>query len=189
VATGFVILILAFFLVVEKTALVKAVAFITPEVYQEFVTKVAGKIRQSLGSWLRGQLIMMLAVGLLTYLALTIIGVQYALLLGVVAGLFEIVPFIGPWLSAVPGVIFALAISPVHAVITAAAYLAIQVVEGNVLLPKVMQSVTGLNPIVSLLAVLVGWRVGGVVGVLLSLPITMALGVVMTEIYKKRVLT
>jgi predicted PurR-regulated permease PerM len=181
-----VVLILAFFLVAEKTALVKAIAFVAPAEYQPFVMQVSGKMRESLGSWLRGQLLLMLAIFILTYIALSILGVPYALILALMAGLLEIIPFIGPWLSAVPAVILALSISPIHALLTGGIYFIIQMVENNILVPKIMQKVSGLNPIISLLAVLIGFRVGGVVGVILSIPLAMAISVFLGEIFRNR---
>ncbi|MEK7183150.1 MAG: AI-2E family transporter [Patescibacteria group bacterium] len=181
-----VVLILAFFLVAEKTALVKAIAFVAPAEYQPFVMQVSGKMRERLGSWLRGQLLLMLAIFILTYIALTILGVPYAIILALMAGLLEIIPFIGPWLAAVPAVILALSVSPVHALLTGIVYLVIQMIENNILVPKIMQKVSGLNPIISLLAVLIGWRVGNVVGVILSIPLAMAASVFLAEIFKNR---
>ncbi len=181
-----VVLILAFFLVAEKTALVKAIAFVAPAEYQPFVMQVSGKMRERLGAWLRGQLLLMLAIFTLTYIALSIMGVPYAIILALIAGMLEIIPFIGPWLSAVPAVILALSISPLHALVIAGIYFVIQMIENNILVPKIMQKVSGLNPIVSLLAVLIGWRVGSVVGVVLSIPLAMAASVFLGEIFKNR---
>ncbi len=186
VAAVAVVLILAFFLVAEKTALVKAIAFLAPAEYQPFVMQVAGKMRERLGAWLRGQLVLMFAIFLLTYIALLALGVPYAIILALLAGLLEIIPFIGPWLSAIPAVILALSISPLHALLIAGIYFIIQMIENNLLVPKIMQKVSGLNPIISLLAVLIGWRIGGVVGVILSIPVAMAASVLLGEIFRNR---
>ncbi len=186
VAIG-VVLILAFFLVAEKTALVKAIAFAAPAEYQPFVMQVAGKMRERLGAWLRGQLLLMLAIFILTYIALSILGVPYALILALLAGLLEVIPFLGPWLAAIPAVVLALSLSPVYALLTAAAYFLIQLIENNVLVPKIMQKVSGLNPIISLLAALIGFRIGGVAGVALSIPLVMACSVLLAEIFRNRI--
>lgn len=186
VAAVVVVLILTFFLVAEKNALVKAIAVVAPAEYQPFIIQVAGKMRERLGSWLRGQLLLMLVIFICTYIVLSILGIPYALILSLLAGLFEIIPFIGPWLSVVPAVILALAVSPLHALLTAGAYLIIQMLENNVFVPKIMQKVSGLNPIISLLAVLIGWRVGNALGVILSIPIAMAVSVLLEEIFRNR---
>lgn len=181
-----VVLILAFFLIAEKTALVKAIAFVAPAEYQPFVMQVSSKMRERLGYWLRGELLLMLSIFVCTYIALSILGIPYALILSLLAGCFEIVPFIGPWMSAVPAVVLALSVSPVHALLTAGAYFIIQMAENNILVPKIMQKVSGLNPIISLLAVLIGWRVGNMAGVVLSIPLAMAGSVLLEEIFRER---
>lgn len=187
-----IVLILVFYFVVEKTSIAKTVSTFAPAVYQPFVKQVAAKMRDKMGAWLRGQLALMAAIFSFTYLALLILKVPYALVLALLAGLLEIIPFVGPLFSAIPAVVLALGLSPLHAALTAATYIIIQQVEGNILVPKIMQKVTGLNPIVSLLAILIGWQVGGIVGeqigsvmgVMLSIPLAMALSVFFGEVFK-----
>lgn len=178
-----VVLILAFFMIAEKTALVRAVGFVAPAEYQPFVMQISGKLRDRLGSWLRGQLVLMICVFVMTYLALLILDIPYALVLALMAGMFEIIPFVGPFASSIPAIVLALAISPVHAVITGGAYVLVQAIEGNILVPKIMQKATGVNPIVSLLAVLIGWRVGGIVGAILAIPLALVISVFLEELY------
>lgn len=177
-------LIFAFYFVVEKEALVKAIAFVTPEDYQPFVLQLAVKMRERLGSWLRGQLVLMVIIFLLTYVVLAILGVPFAIVLALLAGLLEAVPFIGPIISGAIAVIVALAVSPLHAVLTGVGCFMIQSVE-NALVPKIMQRATGMNPIVSLLAVLIGWQLGGIVGSILSIPLANAVAVFLHEVYRK----
>lgn len=180
-----IVLMLAFYLVVEKNALVKAASFVTPEEYQPFVALMSMKVRQRLGAWLRGELVLMLVIFLLVYLALTLLGVQYALVLALLAGLLEVIPFLGPFMAAIPAVVLALNISPLYALLTVVSYIVIQNVEANVLVPKIMQKATGINPIVSLIAVLIGFRLGGVVGAILSIPLANAIEVCTSEIFRR----
>ncbi len=158
---------------------------IAPPEYQPFVMRLALKSREQMGVWLRGQLALMVSIFLLIYGALSLIGIPYALVLALFAALLEIIPFIGPMVSAIPAIVLALAVSPVHALVTAGAYLVIQQVEGNILVPKIMQKVAGMNPIVSVLAVLIGARVGGIVGAVLSIPLAMAIAVFLEEIFHR----
>lgn len=179
-----VVLILVFYVVVEKTALVRMLRFVARAEYQPFAMMLAGKVREKMGMWLRGELVLMFSIFVLTYGALLLLQIPYALVLAVLAGILEVVPFAGPLLSAIPAVILAAAVSPFHAVLTACVYIVIQQVEGNILVPKIMQRVTGLNPIASLLAILIGWRVGGIVGAMVSIPIAMALSVFLEEVFR-----
>lgn len=181
----FIVLILAFYFVVEKNAMIRGIGIIAPSEYQPFVMHLASKARERMGVWLRGQLALMGSIFVLIYGALLILGIPYALVLALFAGLLEIIPFVGPMVSAVPAILLAFAVSPLHALLTAVVYLIIQQVEGNILVPKIMQKVAGVNPIVSVLAVLIGWRVGGMVGAVLSIPIAMVCSLFITEIFHR----
>lgn len=181
-----VVLILAFYFVVEKNEIIRGLGIVAPPEYQPFVMHIALKAREQMGVWLRGQLALMGSIFVLIYGALSILGIPYALVLALFAGLLEIIPFVGPMVSAIPAIVLALAVSPAHALLTALAYLIIQQIEGNILVPKIMQKVAGINPIVSVLAVLIGWRVGGIVGAVLSIPLSMAILVFMNDIFHRK---
>lgn len=180
-----VVLILAFYFIVERNSVSKSIGLIAPAEYQPFVTRIALKVREQMGFWLRGELALMVSIFILIYGSLSIIGVPYALVLALCAALLEIIPFIGPTVSAIPAIILAFTVSPVHALVTAGVYLVIQQIEGNILVPKIMQRVAGMNPIVTVLAVLIGARVGGIVGAILSIPLAMAIAVLLHEIFHK----
>ncbi len=140
------------------------------------------KLEEKLGAWLRGQLALSVLVGLLVYLGLTILGVQYALPLAIISGLLEVVPVIGPLIAAIPGVLIGLTVSPFLAVLVAALYLAVQQVESHVIVPQVMKRAVGLNPILVILAVTVGSRLLGISGALLAVPIAVVIQVVLEEV-------
>lgn len=180
------VLVLAFYMVVEEHVVRRGVAAFAPAEYQPFVTQLSMKIREKVGAWLRGQLLVMLIVGILCYGALTILGVPYAIVLAALAALLEVVPFIGPNVAAVPAMVIAFGISPVHGVLVIAAYFVIQQLENHILVPKIMQKTTGLNPIVSILAILIGFQVDGIVGAMLSIPIAMVISVFYNEVFKTR---
>lgn len=178
--TTIVLLILAYYFVAEKQALVSSFSRIAPAEYHPFINQLTTKLIQRLGAWLRGELMLMGSIFVLTYIALMLIGVPYALILALFAGALEIVPFIGPLLSAVPAILLALSLSPLHAVVVAGAYLIIQSIEGHVLVPKIMQRATGMNPLLSMVALLIGWTLGGIPGAILAIPIANA-GLVFAE--------
>ena len=187
-----IVVILSFYMVIEERELKKGIAtWLTPPRYRDLVTTVMPKVREKLGYWLRGQLTIMLIVGVLVYIILTILGVPFALVLAITAALLEIIPFIGPFLSVVPAIIVALSVSPLLAGLVALFYFFVQQFEGDVLTPKVMQKVAGLNPVVSIVAILVGWELAGIAGALFAIPIAMVLGIFLQEWFnakdKKRV--
>jgi predicted PurR-regulated permease PerM len=132
-----------------------------------------------MGYWVRGQLILMLTVGSVTSVAYFVLGLENALLLGVIAGFTEIIPIVGPALGAVPALIVAFVEGgPELALLVAGVYVVIQVLEGNVLVPIVMKNAVGLPPFVVVVSLLIGAAVGGLVGALLAVPIAAALAVV-----------
>jgi len=187
--TAILILVLAFYFVVEEGAVKKAALSITPKAYREPVRKALVQGRVRIGYWIRGQLLLMFIVFLITYTILSLLGVPFALVLALLAGLLEIIPFIGPILASIPAILIALSVSPLQAVFVAISYFLLQQVEGDYLTPKIMQKVAGLNPIASIVAVLVGFKLAGVIGALISIPVTMVLGVIWIEwlkIYEKR---
>jgi predicted PurR-regulated permease PerM len=151
---------------------------ITPGKHKKYVSDIISKIQHRLGYWLRGQLLLSLIIFCLTYIGLTILGVKYALILALIAGIFEIVPFLGPIISAIPGIFFAFTIQGFGTAIwVVLLYFIIQQLENNLIVPKVMGKSTGLNPLVVILAILVGARLGGIVGALLAVPVATAISV------------
>jgi len=134
-----------------------------------------------MGQWLLGQIILMVFTGVLSYVGLLVFGIKYALLLGIFAGFLEIVPYIGPVISAIPAVFFALIDSPTKAVLILLYYILVQRIENMILVPKIMQKTTGLNPIFAVLALTVGFVLGGFSGVLLAIPVATALNVLLAE--------
>jgi predicted PurR-regulated permease PerM len=150
----------------------------------EMVFRTLGQIDEKLGAWLRGQLVLSATIGVVTFLALTILGVPYALPLAVLAGVLEVIPTLGPTLAAIPAVIVALTITPSLALIVIITYVIIQMLENNFLVPKIMQKAVGLNPVIVIIGVMVGANLMGVTGALLSIPFISFLVVLFSSIQK-----
>ncbi len=176
-----VILVITFYTVVQENTIRKLIWSITPAAHQEYVMDVFNRMQKKLGLWLRGQLILCLVIFILTYIGLLILGVKYALIIAVIAGLTEFIPYLGPVLGAIPAVFIAFTQSPTLALFTAILYIIIQQIENNFLVPKIMQKAVGLNPIVSIVAIMIGFSVGGVVGALLSIPVATACTVLVED--------
>lgn len=143
---------------------------------------------RALKLWLLGRLVSMVTVGILTWLGLTIIGVPSAMALGLLAGLLEFIPFVGPVISAVPAVLLALAESPEKALWTLLLFLAIQQFEGNVLEPLVQQRAVDLPPALLLFALVAGGLIFGASGVVLAAPFTVVLYVLIKRLYVQEAL-
>lgn len=128
----------------------------------------------------------MLAIAVLDYVALTALGIPYALVLAIFGGLMEVVPFLGPNVAVIPAALVAVTVSPVHGVLVMAAFFVIQQIESTVLTPKIMQKTTGLNPIVTIVAILIGFQVDGIVGAVVSIPLAMIISVFYNEVFRTR---
>lgn len=179
-------LVLTFYIVVEEDALKRLARAVAPSEYHSYLSGLVNRMQQKIGAWLRGELILMFIVGLFSYVGLAILRVDYALILGLVAGLAEIVPYAGPIMAAIPAVIIAFTQSPVKALFVLVLYFAIQQLENHLLVPKVMQHAVGLNPVISIVALMIGVTLGGVLGAILAIPIATALSVVTHDLFKDR---
>jgi len=162
--------VFTFYLLLERDRLKKNLFVLFPNLPKKRVTSLAHTIEEKLGAWVRGEVVLMLVVGLATYIGLTILRVEFALPLAVIAGLLEIIPMVGPLVAAVPAVIIAFVQSPILAIAVIALYLLVQQLENNFLVPKIMEKAVGLSPIVTIFALSIGGAIFGVVGAAMAVP-------------------
>lgn len=179
------LLVLTFYLLLERENLEERLAalFIGRELR---VKKLTTQIEEKLGSWFRGQLFLSIVIGVLSFIGLTILGIPYALPLAVVAGVMEVVPVIGPIISAIPPILLALTISPLLSLGVAAMYFVIQQLENHLLVPQVMKRAVGLNPLVVILAIAIGSKLFGFAGALLAVPLAVVVQIIITEIIEEQ---
>lgn len=168
------IFILSFYLLLDRERLGRETPNILPSEYREKARLTIHLVEEKLGAWLRGQVVLSLVIGVITWLVLTALGIPFALPLAILAGFLEIIPTLGPIIAAIPAVIIAFAISPVMGLVVMIAYAGIQVAENNILVPKIMQKAVGLNPVIILISILIGGQLFGIVGALLSIPFVSA---------------
>ena len=180
------ILVITFYMVVQENAIKKAFRFLAPPKYQPYFTQLFHKIQKKIGLWLRGQLILSFIVGLLSYVGLLLIGMPYALVLALIAGIAELVPYIGPVLGAIPAIFIGLTISPLLAFAVLILYIVIQQLENNILVPKIMQKAIGLNPLISICSLLIGAKIAGVLGAVMAIPVATALSVIVSDFFSER---
>lgn len=178
--------VLTFYLLLERDKLDKLISqfFIGKE---ERIKRITRKIEYKLGAWMRGQVVLSVTIGALTYLVLLILNVPYALPLAILAGLMEVVPVIGPIISAVPAILIASLTSPVLALMVLGAFFVIQQLENHLIVPQVMKRAVGLNPLVVILAVAIGGKVLGFSGALLAVPIAVVVQIITEDILKEEV--
>lgn len=153
-----------------------------PPARRERTAEVLDKLGSTVGGYVRGVTINVMIVATISYIGLRLIGLPFALVLAVFAGLFEIIPIVGPFIAGFIIVSFALSQSLQMALITLGFYLVLQQIEGNVLTPLVMRSQTDISSFLILVAVVLGAGVGGLVGVLVAIPLAGVLKVLTTEV-------
>src|SRR3989338_2657449 len=188
IVSFFIVLVITFYMVVEEDAMKKIVWSLAPPKDQTYLMQLIDRMQRQVGYWLRGQLILMFVVGFFTWAGLYFIPSmsEYALVLGLIAGLTEFIPYLGPILGAIPAIFLALTINPVVALLVVILYVIIQQVEGNILVPKIMQRAVGLNPIISIAVLMAGLKLGCIVGGLLSIPVATAVSVAVKDWVKMK---
>lgn len=180
----FTLLVVTYYLLAERAHLHQyLVIFFSDHKKEEKIEQLINKFEHQIGGWIRGQLSLMLIIGILTYIGLSLLNVNYALPLAIIAGLFEIVPNIGPTISMIPAVLMASAISPVIALATIALYFLIQQFENNIIVPKIMQKAIGVRPLTTIVVLMIGITIAGVLGAILAIPSYLVIRIILQEIY------
>lgn len=175
------VLIFAFYMLVTRETLDKQFAFLFESERKDRILSFINKLEIRLGSWMRGQLMLMLVVGIFTYIGLKLLGIPYALPLAILAGLLEVIPYVGPIIAAFPAVIIGFGISPVIGVATTALAFLIQQVENYVFVPTIMQKSVGIPSLLILLSLAVGYKLFGIVGTIVSIPAFLTIQVAIKE--------
>lgn len=182
----FTVLVITFYLLLERKNLNQYLLILFGAGGEKKAKAFVDKLEARLGGWVRGELSLMVIVGLLTYLGLRLLGIPFALPLAILAGILEIVPNIGPVVSAIPSVLVALTISPVMTLAVVALYLLIQQLENSIIAPKVMQRAAGVNPLVTIVSLAIGFKLAGAIGAILAVPIVIVLQVVAVEMFSSK---
>lgn len=179
VATIFVVALL-FTTIKERTN--EFILAMVPREHRARTDEVSGILGRRMRGFVIGELISMTIVGVVTYVGLVILGVPFPFVLAVLAFFLELLPVLGPWLSAIPAVALALTVSPELAIAVAVFYLVLQQVESNVILPLVQRRQTEMPALVVLTAVLLGGAAMGILGALIALPLAIIVHTVVTEV-------
>ncbi len=175
------VLVFAFYMLVARDRLEDSLGFFFGEEKKKELGVILDKLEKRMGGWARGELILMFTIGLGVYIGLKLIGIPFALPLSILSGILEIVPFLGPIMSAVPAVLIGFGISPITGLGVAALYFLVHQIENYVLVPKVMEKSVGVSPIIILIALAVGARLAGMVGAIISVPTVIAAQILVKE--------
>jgi len=164
------VILCSFYLALSKDGVERFIMVVTPPAYEETAMTIFEQSRKLIGSWFRTQLLMSLIMGFTVWGGLALLHVPYAILIALLAAIFELVPFVGPFLSGAIAVISALSVSTTLAIYTLIFFVIAQQFEANVLVPLLSQRIVGLHPVIVIVALLIGATVGGILGIVIAVP-------------------
>lgn len=176
------VLVIGFFWMSATERLNRSVIALLPPRRAAAVRGLAAELSLRAGGWVRGQVILMVFIGTVTFVGLFVLDVPYPVALATWASLMEIIPIIGPFLGAIPAIIVALTISPWVALATAILYVIVQQLENNILVPKIMERAVGLHPILVMVGVLAGGVLYGILGIVIAVPLMAAMQVLVMRL-------
>jgi predicted PurR-regulated permease PerM len=186
--TSFVLIVVfSFYFSVQETGVDDFLRVVTPTQYEAYVLNLWKRSQQKIGKWMQGQLILAVIVGVLLYLGLVILGVPNPLLLAVIAAVCELIPVFGQILAAIPAVAVAfVAGGATEALLVAGLFLIVQQFEANLIYPVVVKKVVGVPPLLVILSLIIGYKLIGFLGVVLSVPIAGAIQEFVSDIDKRK---
>jgi predicted PurR-regulated permease PerM len=169
--SALVVLVVTFYLLLEKKNFPKYGDSLFGDKHKDKFTKIMNNLELSLGNWVNAEILLMVMIGLLSFIGYTVLGLKYALPLAIIAGLLEVVPNIGPIIATVIAGLVGLTVSPTTSLFTVIFCFLVQQLENNFIVPKIMSKSIGLNPIVTIVLIMVGGQLGGIGGALLAIPL------------------
>lgn len=184
--SAIIVLVMTFYMAIKEDGIKNFVISITPEKHKHYAGLLELRIQRKIGRWMLGQISLMLIIFAMNFIALSILKVPFALTLAIFAGLMEMVPFIGPIVAAVPSVLVGLSVSPLTGLLVLIIYVFIQQFEGHIVIPQVMKKAVGLHPIAVIIALLIGFKLDGVLGALLAIPIATAISIFIGDLMGER---
>ncbi len=185
IATVVTVLVFTFYFLLERRHTEQMLTELVGASVAREAVDILRAIEARLGEWVRGELLLMASVGILSYIGLIILHVEFALPLALVAAVLEIVPNIGPILSAIPAILVGLGTSPLLALSVAALYVIVQQLENNILVPIIMKTSVGLSPLIIIIALMIGGKLAGITGVVLAVPVLLVIQVLIQKLLIK----
>lgn len=181
------IIVFSFYFAVQETGINDFLRVITPVKHHKYILGLWKRSQIKIGLWMQGQLLLGLLIGVLVYLGLTILGVPYALLLALLAAVFELIPVFGPILAAIPAVLVALTAGGASLMfLVIGLYVIIQQFENHLIYPLVVTKVVGVPPLLVILSLIIGAQLAGFLGIILSVPVAATIQELVSDIQKEK---
>lgn len=182
---AFIVLVLTFFMVIEEDTSERFFRSLFPSKYSNYIVSKTSEIKDKVGNWLRGQIILSITMGMITGLGFAIMGVEYAATLGMLAAIAEFLPMIGPTITFLAGALIASNQSLWLVLGVAIWCIFMQILEGNVLIPVIMRKAVGLSPVIIIVAMLIGYQYLGVLGIVIALPTATVISIFIEDYTRK----
>ncbi len=180
------IVLISFYLSIQEKGIEKFLMIILPVKYEEYAVDLWGRSRRKIALWMKGQMLLGILITILTYLMLSLMGIQYALLLAIIAGIMELVPY-GILVALIPAFSFSYLSGGLGtALMVSGAYIILHQFEVFLFAPLVIKSVVGLSPLVVIIAAVVGFELGGFWGLVLAIPVAVFLMELLSDLEKKK---
>lgn len=171
-------MVITFYFIKDAHLFSRSVVSMLPKKWRNGIALTGREINSVLSNFVQGQLLLALIVGIMETIGLSLIGVKYALVLGLIGGVANIIPYFGPIIGAIPAIAVALIESPVKALWTLGLFVAVQQIENTFISPKIIEGKLGLHPVTTIIVVLIGGKFFGIPGMLFAVPVTAVLKVI-----------
>ena len=181
------VIVISFYLSVMKNGIIGFIESILPQKHESYVINLVKRSEKKVGRWLQGQLLLALTIGLMVFVGLSVLKIKFALLLGIFAMILELVPMVGPVIAAVPAIILATIQEPILGLWVLILYVLIQQVENHMLAPLIIGKTTGLNPVTVIVALLVGGKLAGILGIILAVPVAVVIVEILEDMAKRKI--
>ncbi len=186
VGTVVIVIFVLFYLLIYMEKAKEQIILFFPRSYHERIGYVLDVIDEKVGAYIRGTALKCLIVGVLTGIAISIIGLPFAIMLGFIAGLLNIILYIGPFIAAVPAVLLSFAPDTPHFLLVITVYVAVQLIDGMILTPLLLGKAVDLNPLTIVVVILIGGQLAGIFGIIISIPIAAIGKVLFYHYYVKK---
>jgi predicted PurR-regulated permease PerM len=177
------LIFLVFYLVQDLDKARQNLTLLFPQIYKENIVHILGTVDQKVGAYIRGTLMKCLFVGLLIWLGLSLLGMPFSIMLGIIAGIFNIILYIGPFAAAIPALLLSIMPGTPNFFLVVILYLLVQILDAFLFTPLFLGKATDLSPLTVIITVLIGAQLMGILGIILAIPITATLKVLLFHYY------
>lgn len=180
------VIIISFYLAVQEDGIANVLRIVTPKEHEEYALNLWTRSQRKIGRWLQGQLLLGVLVGIIVFIMLSILQVRYALLLAILSAVFEIIPYVGPVLAAIPGIAVAAIQDPVLGLLVLGIYVLVQQIENHLIYPQVVRKTVGVHPLLAIIALLIGGSLAGLMGIVISVPLAVVLVEYLDDVVERK---